>query len=317
MTRSTTRATTRGTTYARGVENARERGVQCEGMIGNTNAVEGEDVSDARLSERGEGDEGEHGVREREGARAVREAKGESREGMSDEARSAALARVRDYDRDVNWRIRAVECVALEHARACDDMVTRARDDAEDALAALGSCARAFARARWRYAVRAVTRERRERESEARARSSRRRATKLETQLRRVERYVAVAADDFERVNARLEREAQDARDARESERLAREALALALSSRHARANTTASTSAIDDDDGRAAREASASGGSRLDVARANALALERALVPSRTRTVAETMNDMLAAWRAREPAIASRLEERFRERAS
>jgi len=200
-----------------------------------------------------------------------------------------ALALTLTLERDAaESRARALEAFAREEMRACDARCAALSADVEDLLAALGAATSADARRRWRFAIRAVcerAKRAKEEEKVALGVASRRR---LERQLLRVQRYVSVAADDFERLNARLAKEARDARDAREGERLAKDALAAALAS-DARVHAPASDAATHP--------------------RAADAAARRADAKAKCASVSETMAHMLAEWRARDPAIAERLQ--------
>ena len=200
-----------------------------------------------------------------------------------------ALALTLTLERDAaESRARALETFAREEMRACDARCAALSADVEDLLAALGAATSADARRRWRFAIRAVcerAKRAKEEEKVALGVASRRR---LERQLLRVQRYVSVAADDFERLNARLAKEARDARDAREGERLAKDALAAALAS-DARVHAPASDAATHP--------------------RAADAAARRADAKAKCASVSETMAHMLAEWRARDPAIAERLQ--------
>uniref|UniRef100_A0A7S0KMI9 Uncharacterized protein n=1 Tax=Ostreococcus mediterraneus TaxID=1486918 RepID=A0A7S0KMI9_9CHLO len=207
---------------------------------------------------------------------------------IAERRQTNALALALTLERDAaESRARALEAFAREEMRACDARCAALSADVEDLLAALGAATSADARRRWRFAIRAVcerVKRAKEEEKVALGVASRRR---LERQLLRVQRYVSVAADDFERLNARLAKEARDARDAREGERLAKDALAAALASASdADATATVATHP---------RAADA------DARRADAKA--------KCASVRETMAHMLAEWRARDPTIAERLQ--------
>ena len=203
-----------------------------------------------------------------------------------------ALALTLTLERDAaESRARALEAFAREEMHSCDARCRALSTDVDDLLAALGAASSADARRRWRFAIRAVCERAKRIRDERRVASLIDSRFRLERQLRRVQRYVTVAADDFERLNARLAREARDARDAREDARLAKEALAAA--SRAPRAETvpdvrvqptTAVTSARD------------------------AAAARRADAKAKCASVADTMARVLADWRVRDPAVADRL---------
>ena len=206
---------------------------------------------------------------------------------IAERRQTNALALTLTLERDAaESRARALEAFAREEMRACDARCAALSADVEDLLAALGAATSADARRRWRFAIRAVcerAKRAKEEEKVALGVASRRR---LERQLLRVQRYVSVAADDFERLNARLAKEARDARDAREGERLAKAALAAALASDASDADAAVATHP------RAAADAAA----------------RRADAKAKCASVSETMAHMLAEWRARDPAIAERL---------
>lgn len=140
-------------------------------------------------------------------------------------ADASALALVVRLDA-AREREREVIAFAREQMAECDALVASREREVEHLTRALDVAATGLARARWRLAFRAVlrgVREAREREAARRARA---RARRLEEQLRKVEKYVALAARDFDDLNEKLEREAAAAREARAAERRALEALA-------------------------------------------------------------------------------------------
>lgn len=142
---------------------------------------------------------------------------------------SSALALVVELDAALE-RERALVEFVREQMVDCDARVGAMSLDVEDLMAALGERASAEARARWRWATRAVIETTRREKERREAKRLRARAARLEEQLRRVERYVATAAKDFDDLNAKLVTEARAAEQAREAERRALAALASARS---------------------------------------------------------------------------------------
>jgi len=143
---------------------------------------------------------------------------------------SSSLALVVELDAALE-RERALVDFVREQMVDCDARVGAMSLDVEDLMAALGERASAGARARWRWATRAVIETTRREKERREAKRLRARAARLEEQLRRVERYVATAAKDFDDLNAKLVTEARAAEQAREAERRALAALASARAS--------------------------------------------------------------------------------------
>lgn len=140
---------------------------------------------------------------------------------------SSSLALVVELDAALE-RERALVDFVREQMVDCDARVGAMSLDVEDLMAALGERASAEARARWRWATRAVIETTRREKERREAKRLRVRAARLEEQLRRVERYVTTAAKDFDDLNAKLVTEARAAEQAREAERRALAALASA-----------------------------------------------------------------------------------------
>lgn len=143
---------------------------------------------------------------------------------------SSSLALVVELDAALE-RERALVDFVREQMADCDARVGAMSLDVEDLMAALGERASAEARARWRWATRAVIETTRREKERREAKRLRARAARLEEQLRRVERYVATAAKDFDDLNAKLVTEARAAEQAREAERRALAQLASARDS--------------------------------------------------------------------------------------
>ena len=148
----------------------------------------------------------------------------------SSTATSSSLALVVELDAALE-RERALVDFVREQMADCDARVGAMSLDVEDLMAALGERASVEARARWRWATRAVIETMRREKERREAKRLRARAARLEEQLRRVERYVATAAKDFDDLNAKLVTEARAAEQAREAERRALAALASARQS--------------------------------------------------------------------------------------
>jgi len=136
-----------------------------------------------------------------------------------------ALSLVVERDRAIE-RERETATFARAEARRCDELTRALVADVEDLTLALGETDAHIARMRWLWAIRAVLslvrwdRERKE------ARKAKAKARRLATQLARIEKYIATAACDFDDLNAKLVKEANDARLARAEAREAREMLA-------------------------------------------------------------------------------------------
>lgn len=155
---------------------------------------------------------------------------GDRSEGATSTSASSSLALVVKLDAALE-RERALVDFVREQMVDCDARVGAMSLDVEDLMAALGERASAEARARWRWATRAVIETTRREKERREAKRLRARAARLEEQLRRVERYVATAAKDFDDLNAKLVTEARAAEQAREAERRALAALASARAS--------------------------------------------------------------------------------------
>jgi len=155
---------------------------------------------------------------------------GDRSERATSTSASSSLALVVELDAALE-RERALVDFVREQMVDCDARVGAMSLDVEDLMAALGERASAEARARWRWATRAVIETTRREKERREAKRLRARAARLEEQLRRVERYVATAAKDFDDLNAKLVTEARAAEQAREAERRALAALASARAS--------------------------------------------------------------------------------------
>jgi len=151
-----------------------------------------------------------------------------------------ALSLVVERDRAIE---RELEMAAFARAemRRCDETTRALVADVADLTLALGETDARVARMRWLWAIRAVVslvrwdRERRE------ARKAKAKARRLATQLARIEKYIATAACDFDDLNAKLVKEANDAKMARAE---AREAWEMLARERAARAESPAESSA-------------------------------------------------------------------------
>lgn len=170
-------------------------------------------------------------VSDRDASRGVRTPELEAAMDGRAHADASALALVVRLDA-AREREREVIAFAREQMAECDALVASRERELDHLSRALDVAATGLARARWRLAFRAVVRGVRETREREAARRARARARRLEEQLRKVERYVALAARDFDDLNEKLEREAEAARDARAAERRALEALAAARAGR-------------------------------------------------------------------------------------
>jgi len=161
---------------------------------------------------------------DRSSALAVSTSDAETRCAIDANASHSAIALLVERDAAIE-REQAVVAFAREQMRSFDEDVGALTRDVRDLMLALGEAHADQTRARWRWAIKAVVsivradRERRE------AKRAKARARRLEEQLRRVEKYIAAAANDFDELNAKLVKEAELVKDAREGERRALEML--------------------------------------------------------------------------------------------
>ena len=141
-----------------------------------------------------------------------------------DENARSAIALLIERDAAIE-REQAVVTFAREQMATFDEEIGALTRDVSDLMLALGEAHADQTRARWRWAIKTVVsivradRERRE------AKRAKARARRLEEQLRRVETYIAAAANDFDQLNAKLVKEAELVKEARDGERRALEML--------------------------------------------------------------------------------------------
>jgi len=161
---------------------------------------------------------------DRSSALAVSTSDAETRCAIDANATHSAIALLVERDAAIE-REQAVVAFAREQMRTFDEDVGALTRDVRDLMLALGEAHADQTRARWRWAIKTVVsivradRERRE------AKRAKARARRLEEQLRRVEKYIAAAANDFDELNAKLVKEVELVKDAREGERRALEML--------------------------------------------------------------------------------------------
>ena len=159
---------------------------------------------------------------DRSSALAVSVSDAETR--ATDENARSAIALLIERDAAIE-REQAVVTFAREQMATFDEEIGALTRDVSDLMLALGEAHADQTRARWRWAIKTVVsivradRERRE------AKRAKARARRLEEQLRRVETYIAAAANDFDQLNAKLVKEAELVKEARDGERRALEML--------------------------------------------------------------------------------------------
>jgi len=95
----------------------------------------------------------------------------------------------------------------------------------EDLMAALGEMTFVSAKQRWKFATKLILSKLKEQKATKNAERLRKRALSLEEQLRRVERHISNAAEDFDNLNRTLEKERGEMQRAKESEKFALEEL--------------------------------------------------------------------------------------------
>jgi hypothetical protein len=95
----------------------------------------------------------------------------------------------------------------------------------EDLMAALGEMTFVSAKQRWKFATKLILSKLKEQKATKNAERLRKRALSLEEQLRRVERHISNAAEDFDNLNKTLEKEREEMKRAKESEKFALEEL--------------------------------------------------------------------------------------------
>ena len=95
----------------------------------------------------------------------------------------------------------------------------------EDLMAALGEMTFVSAKRRWKFATKLILSKLKEQKATKNAERLRKRALSLEEQLRRVERHISNAAEDFDNLNRTLEKERGEMQRAKESEKFALEEL--------------------------------------------------------------------------------------------
>ena len=200
------------------------------GSSGLVDVADDDDADDARVSDDDDDDGDGAAIVVRTPNAMVPGDRSEGATTTSATSASSSLALVVELDAALE-RERALVDFVREQMADCDARVGAMSLDVEDLMAALGERASAEARARWRWATRAVIETTRREKERREAKRLRARAARLEEQLRRVERYVATAAKDFDDLNAKLVTEARAAEQAREAERRALAALASARQS--------------------------------------------------------------------------------------
>ena len=151
-----------------------------------------------------------------------------------------ALSLVVERDRAIE-REQEMAAFARAEMRRCDETTRALVADVEDLTLALGETDARVARMRWLWAIRAVVSLVRWDRERGEARKAKAKARRLATQLARIEKYVAAAACDFDDLNAKLVKEANDAKMARAE---AREAWEMLARERGARAESSAESSA-------------------------------------------------------------------------
>ena len=95
----------------------------------------------------------------------------------------------------------------------------------QDLMAALGEMTFVSAKQRWKFATKLILSKLKEQKATKNAERLRKRALSLEEQLRRVERHISNAAEDFDNLNRTLEKERGEMQRAKESEKFALEEL--------------------------------------------------------------------------------------------
>jgi len=95
----------------------------------------------------------------------------------------------------------------------------------EDLMAALGEMTFESAKQRWKFVTKLILSKLKEQKATKNAERLRKRALSLEEQLRRVERHISNAAEDFDNLNRTLEKERGEMQRAKESEKFALEEL--------------------------------------------------------------------------------------------
>ena len=95
----------------------------------------------------------------------------------------------------------------------------------DDLMAALGEMTFVSAKQRWKFATKLILSKLKEQKATKNAERLRKRALSLEEQLRRVERHISNAAEDFDNLNRTLEKERGEMKRAKESEKFALEEL--------------------------------------------------------------------------------------------
>ena len=95
----------------------------------------------------------------------------------------------------------------------------------DDLMAALGEMTFVSAKQRWKFATKLILSKLKEQKATKNAERLRKRALSLEEQLRRVERHISNAAEDFDNLNKTLEKEREEMKRAKESEKFALEEL--------------------------------------------------------------------------------------------
>ena len=95
----------------------------------------------------------------------------------------------------------------------------------EDLMAALGEMTFVSAKQSWKFATKLILSKLKEQKATKNAERLRKRALSLEEQLRRVERHISNAAEDFDNLNRTLEKERGEMQRAKESEKFALEEL--------------------------------------------------------------------------------------------
>ena len=95
----------------------------------------------------------------------------------------------------------------------------------EDLMAALGEMTFVSAKQRWKFATKLILSKLKEQKATKNAERLRKRALSLEEQLRRDERHISNAAEDFDNLNRTLEKERGEMQRAKESEKFALEEL--------------------------------------------------------------------------------------------